>query len=87
MKLKIKKTDSLDGTTVLEALSKYKELEPQDKKMPLQRFSTAESTLNYFPTLNPPFEFSIKPPINFTDNQFSTAADQFEKKYRSKTNS
>ncbi len=30
--LKIKKTDSLDGTTVLEALSKYKELEPQDKK-------------------------------------------------------
>jgi len=85
VKIKLKKTDSIDGTKVLEALNKYKGLDGDEQDFPIQSYSVTQSSFRLLPPVSSNFAL-INDSKNYTNNQLS-ATEPVSKNFRSKSNS
>jgi len=85
VKIKLKKTDSIDGTKVLEALNKYKGLDGDEQDFPIQSYSVTQSSFRLLPPVSSNFAL-INDSKNYSNNQLS-ATEPVSKNFRSKSNS
>ncbi len=87
VKIKLKKTDSIDGTKVLEALNKYKGLEGDEQEFPIHSYSLSQSAFRLLPPANSNFAL-INDSMNYPNNHLSaTTTEPVTKNFRSKSNS
>jgi len=86
VKIKLKKTDSIDGTKVLEALNnKYKGLDGDDQDFSMQNYSVTQSSFRLLPPVSSNFAL-INDSKTYPNNQLS-ATEPVSKNFRSKSNS
>lgn len=86
VKIKLKKTDSIDGTKVLEALNKYKGLEGDEQEFPIQSYSVSQSAFRLLPPVSSNFAL-INDSMNYSNNHLSATTEPVTKNFRSKSNS
>ena len=86
MKIKLKKTDSIDGTKVLEALSKYNDIDIEGDSFSNFKNSINDHSVNVNSPAHYPIGTSLHESATFSNNQLSLG-DPVAKNFRSKSNS
>jgi len=86
VKIKLKKTDSIDGTKVLEALSKYNDIDVEDNSFSNFKYSINTSPLNLNSPGNIGLGMTMNETSNFSHSQLSVS-EPVAKNFRSKSNS